>query len=130
MQLQRLTGLERQKILDELAEVTATINRLRTILGSRKLLMDIVVRELRAIQEKYSDARRTEIIDDPGEIRIEDLIAEEDVAITVSSTGYIKRTSLSTYRSQRRGGKGRSGMGSRKMTSSVISSSPRRTRTF
>jgi DNA gyrase subunit A len=111
MQLQRLTGLERQKILDELADVTATINRLRGILSSRKLLMGIVVRELRAIQEKYSDARRTEIIDDPGEIRIEDLIAEEDVAITVSSTGYIKRTSLSTYRSQRRGGKGRSGMG-------------------
>ncbi len=111
MQLQRLTGLERQKILDELAEVTNTINRLRAILSSRKLLMDIVVRELREIQEKYSDARRTEIIDDPGEIRIEDLIAEEDVAITVSSTGYIKRTSLSTYRSQRRGGKGRSGMG-------------------
>jgi DNA gyrase subunit A len=111
MQLQRLTGLERQKILDELAEVLATINRLRAILGSRKLLMEIVVRELRTIQEKYSDARRTEIIDDPGEIRIEDLIAEEDVAITVSSTGYIKRTSLSTYRSQRRGGKGRSGMG-------------------
>ncbi len=111
MQLQRLTGLERQKILDELAEVTNTINRLRAILGSRKLLMDIVVKELREIQEKYSDARRTEIIDDPGEIRIEDLIAEQDVAITVSSTGYIKRTSLSTYRSQRRGGKGRSGMG-------------------
>jgi DNA gyrase subunit A len=111
MQLQRLTGLERQKILDELAEVNHTINRLRAILGSRKLLMDIVVKELREIQEKYSDARRTEIIDDPGEIRIEDLIAEEDVAITVSSTGYIKRTSLSTYRSQRRGGKGRSGMG-------------------
>src|SRR5262249_12239346 len=111
MQLQRLTGLERQKILDELAEVTNTIARLREILGSRKLLMEIVVRELREIQEKYSDARRTEIIDDPGEIRIEDLIAEEDVAITVSSTGYIKRTSLSTYRSQRRGGKGRSGMG-------------------
>jgi len=111
MQLQRLTGLERQKILDELAEVNATIARLRSILSSRKLLMDIVVNELRQIQEKYSDARRTEIIDDPGEIRIEDLIAEEDVAITVSSTGYIKRTSLSTYRAQRRGGKGRSGMG-------------------
>jgi DNA gyrase subunit A len=91
--------------------VNANINRLRSILSSRKLLMEIVVRELRTIQEKYSDARRTEIIDDPGEIRIEDLIAEEDVAITVSSTGYIKRTSLSTYRSQRRGGKGRSGMG-------------------
>jgi len=111
MQLQRLTGLERQKILDELAELMKTIERLRAILGSEKLLMEIVIKELRDIQEKYSDVRRTEIIDDPGEIRIEDLIAEEDVAITVSSTGYIKRTSLSTYRSQRRGGKGRSGMG-------------------
>jgi DNA gyrase subunit A len=111
MQLQRLTGLERQKILDELAELVKTIERLRAILGSPKLLMDIVVKELRDIQEKYGDARRSEIIDDPGDISIEDLIAEEDVAITVSHTGYIKRTSLSTYRSQRRGGKGRSGMG-------------------
>ncbi len=111
MQLQRLTGLERQKIVDELTALLAEIERLRTILSSPKLLMDIIVNELRQIQEKFGDDRRTEIIDDPGEIRIEDLIAEEDMAITVSSTGYIKRTSLSTYRSQRRGGKGRSGMG-------------------
>jgi DNA gyrase subunit A len=111
MQLQRLTGLERQKIVDELTALIKEIERLRTILGSRKLLMDIVVTELREIQERFGDARRSEIIEDPGEIRIEDLIAEEDMAITVSSTGYIKRTSLSTYRSQRRGGKGRSGMG-------------------
>jgi DNA gyrase subunit A len=111
LQLQRLTGLERQKIVDELAALIREIERLRTILSSRKLLMEIVVAELRQIQERFGDARRSEIIDDPGEIRIEDLIAEEDMAITVSSTGYIKRTSLSTYRSQRRGGKGRSGMG-------------------
>ncbi len=111
MQLQRLTGLERQKILDELAEILKTIESLRNILGSQKLLMDIVVREMLDIRERYGDDRRSEIIDDPGEIRIEDLIAEEDMAITVSNTGYIKRTSLSTYRSQRRGGKGRSGMG-------------------
>ena len=110
MQLQRLTGLERQKILDELAALLQEIERLRTILGSRKLLMDIVVTELRQIQERFGDARRTEIIDDPGEIRIEDLIAEEDMAITVSNTGYIKRTSLTSYRQQRRGGKGRRGM--------------------
>jgi DNA gyrase subunit A len=110
MQLQRLTGLERQKIVDELAALVKEIERLRTILGSRRLLMEIVVAELREIQEKYGDARRTTIVDDPGEIRIEDLIADEDMAITVSNTGYIKRTSLDSYRQQRRGGKGRRGM--------------------
>ena len=110
MQLQRLTGLERQKILDELAALKKEIERLRTILGSRRLLMEIVVNELREIQEKFGDARRTTIVDDPGEIRIEDLIADEDMAITVSNTGYIKRTSLDSYSQQRRGGKGRRGM--------------------
>jgi DNA gyrase subunit A len=75
--------------------------------------MEIVVEELRAIQAKYGDGRRTGIIDDPGELRIEDLIAEEDMAITVSNTGYIKRTALTEYRSQRRGGKGRIGMRTR-----------------
>jgi DNA gyrase subunit A len=110
MQLQRLTGLERQKILDELVELLQTIERLRAILGSQPLLMGIVVEELKALQEQYADERRTVIIEDPGEIRIEDLIAEEDMAITVSNTGYIKRTSLDSYRQQRRGGKGRRGM--------------------
>ena len=113
MQLQRLTGLERQKVLDELAELHAVIERLRRILSSEGLLMGLVVEELRAVQERYGDARRTEIVDDPGELRIEDLIAEEDMAITVSNTGYIKRTALSEYRSQRRGGKGRLGMRTR-----------------
>ncbi|MFI5051255.1 MAG: AbgT family transporter, partial [Gaiellales bacterium] len=110
MQLQRLTGLERQKIVDELAALKKEIDRLRTILSSRRLLMEIVVNELREIQEKFGDARRTAIVDDPGEIRIEDLIADEDMAITVSNTGYIKRTSLDSYSQQRRGGKGRRGM--------------------
>ena len=113
MQLQRLTGLERQKILDELAEILKTIERLRAILSSDKLLMDIVVRELREIREKYGDDRRTEIIAEEGEFRIEDLIAEEDMAITVSNTGYIKRTAITSYRNQRRGGKGRIGMRTR-----------------
>ncbi len=113
MQLQRLTGLERQKVLDELAELLLVIERLREILGSEGLLMGIVVEELRAVQAKYGDARRTEIVDDPGELRIEDLIAEEDMAITVSNTGYIKRTAITEYRSQRRGGKGRIGMRTR-----------------
>jgi DNA gyrase subunit A len=113
MQLQRLTGLERQKILDELAELLTQIERLRAILSSDQLLMQIVVDELRKVQERYSDPRRTEILSESGEFRIEDLIAEEDMAITVSNTGYIKRTAISSYRSQRRGGKGRLGMRTR-----------------
>src|SRR5213593_766083 len=114
MQLQRLTGLERQKILDELAELLKTIERLRAILASERLLMQIIVDELKQVQTKYGDERRTEILEgESGEINIEDLIAEEDMAITVSNTGYIKRTAISTYRSQRRGGKGRIGMRTR-----------------
>jgi DNA gyrase subunit A len=113
MQLQRLTGLERQKIIDELEELRKTIERLRAILGSDVLLMQIVVSELEAVRDKFGDERRTEIIDESGELRIEDLIADEDVAITVTNTGYIKRTAISTYRMQRRGGKGRIGMRTR-----------------
>jgi len=113
MQLQRLTGLERQKIVDELVELLKTIERLRAILSSEELLMEIVIRELRAVREKYADARRTEIIDESGEFRIEDLIADEDMAITVTNTGYIKRTAITSYRNQRRGGKGRIGMRTR-----------------
>jgi len=113
MQLQRLTGLEREKVLDELAELLLVVERLREVLGSEGLLMGIVVEELRAVQAKYGDERRTEIVDDPGELRIEDLIVEEDMAITVSNTGYIKRTAITEYRSQRRGGKGRIGMSTR-----------------
>jgi DNA gyrase subunit A len=113
MQLQRLTGLERQKILDELAELMKTIERLRAILSSEELLTSLIVGELRAIQEKYGDARRTDIIEESGEFRVEDLIADEDVVITATSTGYIKRTALDSYRQQRRGGKGLIGMQTR-----------------
>jgi DNA gyrase subunit A len=114
MQLQRLTGLERQKILDELAELLSTIERLRSILASEQRLMQIIVDELSAVRAKYGDNRRTEIIEaESGELSIEDLIAEEDMAITVTNTGYIKRTAISTYRNQRRGGKGRIGMRTR-----------------
>ena len=113
MQLQRLTGLERQKILDELVELMKTIERLRAILSSEELLMQVVLSELKGVREKYQDERRTQIIDESGEFRIEDLIADEDVAITVTNTGYIKRTAISTYRMQRRGGKGRIGMRTR-----------------
>jgi len=113
MQLQRLTGLERQKITDELAELLKTIERLRAILSSEELLMAVVMSELKAIRENYSDDRRTVIVEESGEFRIEDLIADEDMAITVTNTGYIKRTAISTYRAQRRGGKGRIGMRTR-----------------
>jgi DNA gyrase subunit A len=110
MQLQRLTGLERQKILDELAEIMKTIERLRAILSSDALLMEVVIGELKAVRERYMDERRTTIIEDEGG---EFSIVDEDVAITVTNTGYIKRTAISTYRMQRRGGKGRIGMRTR-----------------
>jgi DNA gyrase subunit A len=113
MQLQRLTGLERQKILDELADLRAVIARLREILASERLLMQIIIDELRDVQARFGDVRRTTILDQGGELSIEDLIADEDVAITVSDTGYIKRTPISTYRNQKRGGKGRIGMRTR-----------------
>src|SRR5437763_15248975 len=114
MQLQRLTGLERQKILDELADLLKTIERLRAILASERLLMHIIVDELKEVRDKYGDDRRSEIIEgEAGDISIEDLIAEEDMAISVSHTGYVKRTAITTYRSQRRGGKGRIGMRTR-----------------
>src|SRR5687768_16089151 len=113
MQLQRLTGLERQKILDELAELLKTIERLLAILANDRLLMQIIIDELRAIQAKYGDDRRTEILAEAGEVRAEDLIVEEDMAITVSNTGYVKRTAMTNYRNQRRGGKGRIGMRTR-----------------
>ncbi|MAG70231.1 MAG: DNA gyrase subunit A [Acidobacteria bacterium] len=110
MQLQRLTGLERQKIVDEMAELVNTIERLRAVLGSDSLLLEIVLDELRAVRDKFGDDRRTEIVDETGELSIEDLIVDEDMAITVTNTGYIKRTAIATYRNQRRGGKGRIGM--------------------
>ncbi|MGH9308770.1 MAG: DNA gyrase subunit A [Vicinamibacterales bacterium] len=113
MQLQRLTGLERQKIVDELAEILRTIERLRAILSSEELLMQVVVSELKAVRDRFGDDRRTEILQEEGELRIEDLIANEEMAITVTNTGYVKRTAISTYRAQRRGGKGRIGMRTR-----------------
>ncbi|ANM30596.1 DNA gyrase subunit A [Acidobacteria bacterium Mor1] len=110
MRLQRLTGLERQKIVEEYEEVLKLIERLKQILGSEQLQLDIVVEELEAVQHKFGDERRSEIRPHEDEISIEDLIEDEQVVITVSHTGYIKRTALSTYRSQARGGKGRIGM--------------------
>jgi DNA gyrase subunit A len=113
LQLQRLTGMERQKIIDELAEIQRRIAEYLEILGSEKVLKDLMVKELREVQKDYGDERRTQIIEDTGEIRLEDLVAVEDVAVTVTRGGYLKRTSVDTYRRQSRGGKGRIGMGTR-----------------
>jgi DNA gyrase subunit A len=113
MRLQRLTGLERQKIVDEYIETLKLIEKLQAILASERMQLKIVIDELVALKEQFGDARRTEIVAHAEEISLEDLIQEEEVVITVSHTGYVKRTALSTYRSQRRGGKGRIGMTTR-----------------
>ena len=110
MRLQRLTGLERDKIIAEHREVLALIDHLEQVLASSQMVDDIIVDELTAAKQTYADERRTEIIADANEISIEDLIAEEEMVITVSRSGYIKRSALSTYRAQRRGGRGRRGM--------------------
>ncbi|HEY7112916.1 MAG TPA: DNA gyrase subunit A [Thermoanaerobaculia bacterium] len=109
MRLQRLTGLEREKIVLEFKEVLALIAKLREILGSEKLVLDIIVDELQQVKKQFGDERRTQIVAEASEIDIEDLIVEEDMVITVSRGGYIKRSPLSLYRAQRRGGKGRIG---------------------
>jgi DNA gyrase subunit A len=106
MRLQRLTGLEREKILDELKELKKKIAGYKAILKSEKLVFKVIREELREIREAYGDSRRTEIIDSEAEVNLEDLIAEEDMVITISHSGYIKRNAVSLYRSQRRGGKG------------------------
>jgi DNA gyrase subunit A len=111
MQLQRLTRLEREKIHKEYEELKKTIRKLRKILGSEKLILDIIVDELKQLREEYQDERRTEIVEEEiTEITPEDLIKEEDVVVTYTSTGYVKRTSLSYYHFQSRGGKGKRGI--------------------
>ena len=113
LQLQRLTGLEQQKILEELAEIQRRITEYLEILGSEKLLRNLIIKELKDVQKEFGDQRKTEIIDDTGELLLEDLVAVEDVAVTVTHGGYLKRTAVDTYRRQLRGGKGRIGMGTR-----------------
>lgn len=113
MRLQRLTGLERDKIIDDLKATLKEIKNLREILGSDELVSKIIGEELSEIKDKYGDQRKTEIIADIKEITIEDLITEEEMVITISHNGYIKRNPLSAYRSQRRGGKGLTGMETR-----------------
>jgi len=111
MRLAKLTGLEIEKLEAELREVRAFVRELRDILASRPRRMTIIREELLEAVKKFGDGRRSEIISDEGEFTIEDLIAEEDMVITISHSGYIKRTSVSTYRKQRRGGRGLSGQG-------------------
>ncbi len=113
LQLQRLTGMERQKIVDELAELQRRIAEFLEILGSEKVLRSVIVKELKEVQKDYGDERRTQFLEDTGEILLEDLVAVEDVAVTVTHGGYMKRTAVDTYRRQSRGGKGRIGMGTR-----------------
>jgi len=109
MQLQRLTGLEKQKILDELGEVQKTITRLEAILSSEELLLEVIKDELREVRRDFADARRTEIVGEASDLSDEDLIADEDMVVTVSHTGYVKRNPVSLYRAQKRGGKGKTG---------------------
>jgi DNA gyrase subunit A len=110
MKLQRLTGLEREKIINEYKDILKEIERLKAILGSEALVSQIIKDELLEIRNKYADERRTEITSETKEITIEDLITDEEMVITLSHQGYIKRNPLSAYRSQRRGGKGSIGM--------------------
>ena len=106
MRLQRLTGLEQEKIVSEAAELERLIAELRKILSSNLEILAIIKKELEELISNYGDARRTEIIEAEGEVRQEDLIQEEEVAVTITSSGYIKRQPLTAYRSQRRGGRG------------------------
>jgi DNA gyrase subunit A len=109
MRLAKLTGLEIEKLEEELKEVRAEIKELKAILASKERRLKIMKNEIEALAEKFGDERRTEITSDEGEFTIEDLIAEEDMVVTVSHSGYIKRTSVTTYRRQRRGGQGVNG---------------------
>ena len=113
LQLYRLTRLSTEEILNELGEIREKISEYESILASDKKLRGVIVKELEEVKKDYGDARRTEIIDETVEITLEDLIADEQVAVTVSHSGYLKRTPISTYRQQRRGGTGRTGMKTR-----------------
>jgi DNA gyrase subunit A len=113
MRLQRLTGLERDKIVEEYETVLKDIARFREILGSERLVLDIIQEELREIKAEFGDGRRTEIVEAAPDISIEDMIAEEDMVVTISNSGYIKRNPLSLYQSQRRGGRGKTAMGTK-----------------
>ncbi len=110
MRLHRLTGLERDKIKSEYDDIQALISHLKAILADEKLLMGVIVEELEQVRDKYGEPRRSEIMDETAELSVEDLITEEDMVVTISNEGYIKRNAASLYRAQRRGGKGKTAM--------------------
>ena len=113
MRLQRLTGLEREKIIEEYENILKDIARFREILSSKALVLKIIKDELTALQEEFGDKRRTEIVEATRELTIEDMIVEEDMAVTISNSGYIKRNPITLYQSQHRGGKGKTAMGTK-----------------
>ena len=113
MRLQRLTGLEREKILEEYENVLKDIAHFKEILGSDQLVLNIIKEEISEIQSEFADERRSEIVHDTREINIEDMIAEEDMVVTISHEGYIKRNPITLYQNQRRGGKGKTAMGTK-----------------
>ncbi len=113
MKLQRLTSLEREKLVAEYRDILQLTERLRALLASEALVRNLIKEELLAVKEKYGDERRTEILPEAQEISIEDMIAPEEVIITITHSGYIKRSPVSVYRAQRRGGKGKIGMGTK-----------------
>ena len=110
MRLQRLTNLEQRKIVEEYEETIKLINRLKALLASERLVLNLIKEELVSIRDAFGDGRKTEIVEAAPEIRVEDLIAEEDMVVTITHTGYIKRNPISLYRSQHRGGKGKVGI--------------------
>jgi DNA gyrase subunit A len=111
MRLQRLTGLEREKIIEEYLAVLKEIERFKEILGSEQIVLGLIKEELLTLKEQFGDRRRTQIAESARELTIEDMIMEEDMVVTISSSGYIKRNPITLYQSQRRGGKGKTGMG-------------------
>ena len=113
MRLQRLTGLEREKIVEEYENVLKDIAHFKEILGSDQLVLNIIKEEISEIQSEFADERRSEIVHDTREINIEDMIAEEDMVVTISHEGYIKRNPITLYQNQRRGGKGKTAMGTK-----------------
>ncbi|HET7186304.1 MAG TPA: DNA gyrase subunit A [Terriglobales bacterium] len=113
LQLHRLTRLSIDEVLNELKQVRESIQEYESILASEKKLRGVIVKEMEEVKKKFGDERRTQIVDEAAEIQLEDLIVDEQVAVTVSHSGYLKRTPITTYRSQRRGGQGRTGMKTR-----------------
>ncbi len=114
MRLQRLTALEREKITEEYQELIKQIERYNQIMANESLVMEIIIKELEEIRDKYGDERRTEIVEKTAEINLEDMIVEEDMVVSITHSGYIKRSPVSLYRSQQRGGKGMTGMVTKK----------------